>query len=305
MKIDDDILDFYRGDIIDVHNHLFTHEILEKMIKELTNLRFVTFDHRYKLSSTKMYKEEKSTEEVLKDWIREMDMYGITKLVLFPFKGFHEEIFKAATMYPDRIIPFIWADMKNPEETLNLLKKGVKKHGVRGVKFNPSADHVHPKDRSLYDLYFFMDKNQITALFHYGISMAPLTDVEYINPLDIQVPARDFPELDFIVAHMGAGYVRECLFLMYHDYNENIFFDCSGSGAWLQYLSNSRTFEDVYKRFIDAGGVEKILFGTDSNLRGYRVDVLKQNLQIFKNLGLKEDEVKKIMCNNAKKVLKI
>ena len=59
MKIDDDILDFYRGEIIDVHNHLFTHEILDTMVKELTNLRFVSFDHRYQITSTKMYQEEK------------------------------------------------------------------------------------------------------------------------------------------------------------------------------------------------------------------------------------------------------
>ena len=300
-----DTLDLYSGNIIDVHNHLFTPRIIKTMIKGMDPKRFDNFDKKFNISNNPVFNGSIELEGIVKQWIEAMDQHNVSKLVWFPFKGFHEEIYKVVAKFPERFIGFIWFDMLNPSDSLEILKDGVKNHGIKGIKINPSADHVHPHDKKMYTAYEYMEKHSLTVLSHYGISMAPDTDVKYINPFDIQVAARDFPGINFIVAHMGAGFVRESLFLMYHDLNDNLFFDCSGSGSWINYLPQKTSFEDIYRRYIEVGGVEKLVFGTDSNLKGYRVEVLQQNLEIFKNLGLSREEMEKIMYKNAEKIFNV
>lgn len=307
IEIEQDIQDFYRGEIIDVHNHLFTPAMLDLMKADMDEKRYQKFSDTFNVPEFRDGRAAESDQDYLDNlsdsWVKKLDDNGVNKIVWFPFKGFHEAIYHILSRHPNRIVGFIWFDMQDPQASLEILKDAVKHHGIRGVKINPSADHVHPHEKSMYPAYEFMEKHGLTVLSHYGISMAPTTDVAYINPFGIQLAARDYPGINFIIAHMGAGFVRESLFLMYHDINQNIHFDCSGSGSWIKYLPYDTTFEQVYRRFLDAGGVERLLFGTDSNIRGYRTEILKQNLQIFKNMELSDKQVRKIMAGNARRVL--
>lgn len=293
----------YRGEIIDVHNHLITSASMRAISRDIAPRTFDTFDSRFHVSTTGTFAGEEDVDAIARRWIADMDALGIGKIVWFPFKGFHRDVYRARELHPDRVIPFVWFDMTDPGTSLAILEDGIEHHGVRGIKINPSADHVHPHDKTLDPLWELASRRKLAVVSHYGISMAPNTDMRYIDPTNIQPVAMAFPDVNFIVAHMGAGYVKESLFLTYHDFNRNIFFDCSGSGAWLSYLPYDTTIEAVYKRFIDVGGIDRLLFGSDSNLRGYRKDVLERNLDVFAAIGLEHDDIARVMAGNARKVL--
>ncbi len=58
-------------------------------------------------------------------------------------------------------------------------------------------------------------------------------DMSFSNPLDLHAVALEFPKLNFVVPHFGAGYFREALMLC--DLCPNVYLDTSSSNSWLRY----------------------------------------------------------------------
>ncbi|MHA1712612.1 MAG: amidohydrolase family protein, partial [Candidatus Ranarchaeia archaeon] len=135
--------------------------------------------------------------------------------------------------------------------------------------------------------------------------IARTADTRFMNPLDLQPLARDHPRLNFTVAHFGAGFLRETLFLQYQC--DNISVDTSGSNSWMKYLPYPITLKDVYQKFLDVAGPDKIIFGTDSSWfpRGFRNNLLTEHLEVLKGLNLAKDDLRKIFYANAAYRLKI
>ena len=42
-------------------------------------------------------------------------------------------------------------------------------------------------------------------IVHYGVTVDPMGDLRYADPIDLSPVARDFPEITFMIAHFGAG----------------------------------------------------------------------------------------------------
>jgi predicted TIM-barrel fold metal-dependent hydrolase len=104
------------------------------------------------------------------------------------------------------------------------------------------------------------------------------------NPLDIQKPAQDFPDLNFMIAHFGAGFFREVLMLFYQTHN--VVVDSSGSNMWMTYLPYDLTITKIYEKAMKAGGSCRIVFGTDSSFfpRGFRHNILEEQYNAVKSL---------------------
>jgi predicted TIM-barrel fold metal-dependent hydrolase len=54
------------------------------------------------------------------------------------------------------------------------------------------------------------------------------------------------------------------------------------------------------ERALEAGGPDRIVFGTDSSMfpRGFRYDILEKQLRIFKDLKVSEEDLRKIFSEN-------
>ena len=87
---------------------------------------------------------------------------------------------------------------------------------------------------------------------HFGVSIGGDADLRSGNPIDIQIPARDFTDLNFIIAHFGAGWFREVLLMQYQ--TDNVYMDSSGSNVWMKYLPQDLTLKDVFRHALRAGG---------------------------------------------------
>ncbi|MFX0092088.1 MAG: amidohydrolase family protein, partial [Candidatus Hodarchaeota archaeon] len=116
-------------------------------------------------------------------------------------------------------------------------------------------------------------------------------------------------KIQAVIAHFGAGYLRECLLLAY---KYKIFIDSSGKNSWLRYSGIPRLkLSDVFEMALEAFGEDRVLFGTDSgyNTPGIRPTVLEMHSQAVKeaisNLELKEEVWSKVMGVNAAKFLGI
>jgi predicted TIM-barrel fold metal-dependent hydrolase len=149
-------------------------------------------------------------------------------------------------------------------------------------------------------------------LTHFGILKIPIReaigikdqiDGTYSNPTDLHRVAVRHPDVNFIIPHFGAGYLREVLML--GSQCKNVYIDTSSSNSWIRVLPYNIDLKTVFAKVIDVFGVDRIIFGTDSGVfpRGYRIDILNQQIEILQELGLSDDEIQKILAGNLKKLL--
>jgi len=80
--------------------------------------------------------------------------------------------------------------------------------------------------------------------------------------------------------------------------------DTSGSNAWMKYLPYEIDLKDVFKKALQAGGPEKVIFGTDSTFfpRGFRFNILEAQYNAVKTLHgnglISEEDVHSIFKGN-------
>ena len=79
--------------------------------------------------------------------------------------------------------------------------------GFRGVKLYPVNRCYRLSDPACRP--FFEKANELGAnmIIHYGVTVDPTGDLHYADPLDLSPVARDFPDLQFVIAHFGAGWL--------------------------------------------------------------------------------------------------
>ncbi|HXE73556.1 MAG TPA: amidohydrolase family protein [Candidatus Nitrosotenuis sp.] len=290
--------------IHDSHLHLFTRGILEEWSRRRRQ------DPRLQVAAARRLRRHvpparepaESAADAARRWLAEFDACGIGRGVFLapysPCPDLHE--FIAAS---DRFLGYAWLDASKPE-SVRLLEEEVRA-GMRGVKLYPLTQWFHVDDRACYPFYEKCAELAIPVLIHFGISLGYDSDLRYGNPLSLHPVARDFPEVTFIIAHFGAGFMRECLFLAYQC--ENVCFDTSGSNSWRRYQAPGLSLKEVFERFLDCAGPERILYGSDSTFfpRGYRREVLAEQLAVLDALELPEPARRLVLGGNLLRILRL
>ncbi|MBQ7968387.1 MAG: amidohydrolase [Clostridia bacterium] len=155
--------------------------------------------------------------------------------------------------------------------------------GLKGVKLHPDIQQFKIDDYRCLRIYELCEQEGLPILMHTG-------DHRY----DFSNPNRLFPVMDIytgltvVGAHFGGWSIWEEAADKLAQL-PNLYVDCSSS---LYYVSSESA-----KKIIHTYGVDKVLFGTD-----YPMWDPKLELERFFNIGLTEEENKKIFSENAKKI---
>ena len=137
------------------------------------------------------------------------------------------------------------------------------------------------------------------------IGLARPFDMQYGNPLDLQVTANRFSETKFIIPHFGCGFFRETLML--GSQCENVSVDTSSSNSWIRTQPEKLTLSDVLSRTIAVFGSERILFGTDSSVfpRGWRNDLLEDQRNAMQEADFQQGDIENILSGNITRILNL
>jgi predicted TIM-barrel fold metal-dependent hydrolase len=139
---------------------------------------------------------------------------------------------------------------------------------------------------------------------HYGVTVDPSGDLRYGDPTDLSPVARDYPDMPFVIAHFGAGYLHEALRLGYQC--KNVCLDSSGTNNWMDYDPHGYTLAQVFDRALTALGPERVLFGTDSGTTGpYRKWIAFQQRRTLEELGLSQRERDLVLRANAVRIFRL
>lgn len=296
--------------ITDAHAHLITAGMADSAYRRYLKL-YPTFHDAVAYNAQKLfgggfpeYLAQTTIEQQAREWIAQMDRHGVRRAVFFPIAERLEDVRDFIRMAPDRFSGYAFIDDPADSAAPARLKTAVREYGLCGLKLYPSIQMFHPCDTALFPLYEEARSLGIPITFHFGISNAPIADYRFVNPIELQLPLKLFPRLNFIVAHFGAGFFREVCLLGFH--NKNIFLDTSGTNNWREFMPEIIPLEEVFRRAVGIYSAERILFGTDSLLRpgaGYRGPIKDEQMAIVKRIGISESEQALIMGGNAERLL--
>jgi predicted TIM-barrel fold metal-dependent hydrolase len=181
------------------------------------------------------------------------DFTHVTKCRLSPAElaAHHAEI---RLRHPHRFEVLMGVDPRNGDDGVALFEKCVDDYGFRGVKLYPLCGYS-ASDRRLYPYYEICAARGLPVLCHTGPGWQPL-DFSYGQPLLLDAAAKDFPTVNFILAHGGVTHVEETTYMC--AFRPNVFLDVSGFVAVLHPDGWARHLNEVFRRGIN----HKIIFGT-------------------------------------------
>ena len=244
--------------IIDCHTHLGRNEHITSDVKSLLS----SMDSA-KIDKALVFAGELNnitTPEMLAEIEPYRDrLYGVASW------NFNHTTNLTSPLYGD------WA-LWNHQATI--MRKLHKTRHIAALKFYTGYDHYMPDSPQVrYALEeLSRSDNPCPVIFHCGdcLSSVCRAKLKYAHPLNIDEIAVDFPNINFVIAHMGFPWIKDAAEVCYK--NKNVFTDISGF-VYKDFETDDKIkFKKVLDEFLDIAGSDKLLFGTDfpiSNQRSY------------------------------------
>lgn len=203
-----------------------------------------------------------------------------------------------------------------------ILERAVTEWGALGLKLLPYTG-FYPNDPACYPLYSKCIELGVPVFIHTGSAF--MGYAEYARPIYIERPAKDFPELEFIMAHAGGG--------IGHLWEEACVVGRSAPNVHLELAQYAPTviqggfhgrrgkYRDRTEDFLDIldimrnmlpGGCNNILFGSDYPT--YPLETYKAWCDLFLNLpdvaaqhdyDFSQEEADLMCYKNAIRLLKL
>ena len=293
--------------VIDAHAHYFSVNTMKSWAQ-----RGRTMDSFAKRTKTRTdmtsIELPDETWDTAQKWVNELDKYGIETMGVMVGPEAYDEFKETMKRFPSRFIG--WTNINPSEEDAANKVDEAARDGFKGIKLYPSSwKGLKVYDAPCYPVYEACKRNNMLVFLHFGITIGGQADLRNGNPIDIQVPSRDYPELNFVIAHFGAGWFREVLLMQYQA--DNVYMDSSGSNSWMRYLPYDLDLKMIFRKAIQAGGSHKVVFGTDSTFfpRGWRYNVLEAQVTACRELVadgvIKKEDIQKIFHDNIKALARL
>ena len=201
----------------------------------------------------------------------------------------NEDVARIASAHPDRFIPFASVDPSMGRAAADKLVQAVKTLGCRGLKLVPPVQHFDFSDPKHYPLWEAALELNIPVWTHTSHQRShPDSDARLGHPMLVEPVALKYPDLKIILGHCGFPWPWEAWSLVVR--HPNVYLDISAYSNLYNHLPR-----DAYSKY---GAEEKILFATDYPLFGF-----KETIKAVKGLQLSPDFEKKILGENARKLL--
>ncbi len=275
--------------VVDAHSHYFSAGTLRSWMTRGRTVESFTSRTRSRTDMTSIELPEEGADTAGR-WVDDLDRHGIEAMGVMVGDEAYDEFLETMDRFPGRFMGYHNIDPKDPDAAGHVAE--VAGDGFSGIKLYPSTwSDLRVYDEQCYPVYEEAGRLGLLVFLHFGITIGGQGDLRGGNPIDLQIPARDFPGVRFVIAHFGAGFFRETLMMQYQA--DNVWMDSSGSNSWMRYQSHPLDLKTVFRQALVAGGAEKILFGTDSTFfpRGWRINVLEAQHRVLVELSEEEDPV--------------
>lgn len=173
------------------------------------------------------------------------------------------------------------------------IKEFLQSGSVKGFKLYPGYEPFYPNDPKLESVYNLAEEFNVPVMFHSGDTYSATGKVKYSHPLLIDEVAVDYPNVKFIICHLGNPWIRDCMEVIYK--NKNVYTDISGlvlgnfTDRFESYMN-----KQLQEMLIYGVEPEKVLYGTD-----WPIASMESYIRFIEDLKIPEKDRKKIMYENA------
>jgi predicted TIM-barrel fold metal-dependent hydrolase len=170
---------------------------------------------------------------------------------------------------------------------------------VRGLKLYPGYQPFYPTDPKWTPAYEFAAQHRIPVMIHTGDTYTPKGKLKYAHPLHVDEVAVDFPNVQFVICHLGNPWIRDCMEVVYK--NANVYTDISGLTLG--------EFEDRFELFMRRQVQEMILYGVEPRAVLYGTDwpicSVESYLEFMADLAIPDRDRRRIMGENAVELFRL
>lgn len=303
-------------EIFDAHAHFFSHDFFAMLARQSPDLAREA-DPVAKIGEiTGFQMPPRNPADLARLWVEELDKQDVSRaLLMASLPNDEESVAIAAAEFPDRISGGFFF---NPLQE-NAVERANRAFGEFGLKMLCLFPAMHgfsvgddPNVRAIAELASHLPG---TAVFvHCGalsvgirkkIGLKSPFDLRVSSPLEVHKLAGEFPSVNFIIPHFGAGLWRETLIAA--DLCPNIFIDTSSSNKWTNYEASDIGLRAVFERTLKVVGPERLLFGSDSSFfpRGWNAEIFEVQSAILSEIGIGAADAEAIFGGNLRRLLKI
>lgn len=294
------------GDIIDAHCHLFSVGLMREMLDSLPPDAMMRWREALRTGKWGRRGEQLLPDmtpvEMARFYVDRLDGGGVSKALVVsvtPDNQWTRDFLIAANGHVHALCNVDPFDPAAPE----LLEREMA-FGFRGVKLYPVNRCYRLSDPETRPFFEKAAELGAAITIHYGVTVDPTGDLRYADPIDLSPVARDFPEMTFVIAHFGAGWLDSVLRLAYQC--KNVAVDTSGTNNWMDYHIPRLTLPEVFERALTALGPERVLFGTDSGTTApYRRWIKFQQTRVLEELGVSDADRDLVLRGNAARVFRM
>jgi predicted TIM-barrel fold metal-dependent hydrolase len=208
---------------------------------------------------------------------------GVDKTIVFPvnypeYSGAMREIYTAVQQFPGELIGYARVNPEN-DNARAVMRQAIEEFGFKGLKLHPGNDKWTVNSRETRGLLDMARDYGIPALFD------PVVQLD-----DIFALTREYPTLNFIIAHMGGFYdwrtIERCIALA--EELPNVYLDTPFA---MVHVMIRKAAERI---------PSKLIFGTDAPAIHPAVELAK-----IRSLALPEEVEEKILGGNISRVLQL
>ncbi|MBU2551524.1 MAG: amidohydrolase family protein [Proteobacteria bacterium] len=287
--------------IIDMHIHPFCKEAtvtpsLEEAVRRMT----APARDRVRAEAGAAMLTALFTSHGVQDIIAAMDAAGVAKAVIVAMDlsshygvrmVTNQDLARLTAAHPDRFIPFAGVDPGLGRPALDMFADAVENLGCRGMKLVPPVQHFDisdPVHNPLWEAALDLDVPVWTHAAHQRSH--PDSDARLGHPMLVEAVALRYPDLKIVLGHCGFPWPWETWSLVVR--HANVFMDVSAYPDLYNHLP-----WDAYVKY---QAEDKVLFATDYPLFGFQ-----QTLDALDQVGLTDEFKRKILGENARRLLKI
>ncbi|MBI2535969.1 MAG: amidohydrolase family protein [Gemmatimonadetes bacterium] len=170
---------------------------------------------------------------------------------------------------------------------------------IKGLKLYPGYEPFYPHDHRLRVVYELAEEFGVPVMIHCGDTYNPKGKLKYAHPLEVDEVAVDFPNVNFVICHLGNPWLVDCMEVVYK--NKNVYADISGlilgefTEAFEDYME-----EQIQEVILYAGEATRLLYGTD-----WPICSMKSYVEFMRQLKLSKADRRAILYENARQLFKL
>ena len=202
----------------------------------------------------------------------------------------YEVVARACEQYPGRFYGLAGVDPSQGMDGVRALEDAVRNMGFIGAHAYPHWFELPPDHAKGYPRYTKGCELGIPLLTQVGQSLiySPEQRLRSVGrPITLDAVACDFPELKLLGIHVGIPWHDEMIAMAWKHENVYIVADAHSPKYW----------PDSFVKYLNSYGQNKVLFGTDFPVLGFR-----RTREEVAALGLKPEVMQKFLRGNAERV---